>query len=143
MLAAGQSVSSNTKLSLDIFALSIGPTSKTSSKGTLCLLTPKLQLLIHWRPPPTSKVNRWSTTIWTNSETSLRTLDTPTPRLSWSSSDEALTIKSRLPWQGWQQADPPTQSQRPGSTSPSRWTRTTQQTRPFTPRIGDAQVTSL
>src|SRR6266568_5615820 len=126
MLATGQPASLNTKLSLDIFALSIGPTSKMSSEGTLCLSTLKLQLLIHWRPPPTSKVNERSTTIWTNSETSLRTLDTPTPRLLWSSSDEALTIESRPLWQGWQQADPLTQSWRPGSTSPSRWTRTVQ-----------------
>src|SRR6266568_2846716 len=135
MLATGQPASLNTKLSLDIFALSIGPTSKMSSEGTLCLSTLKLQLLTHWIPPPTSKVNGRSTTIWTNSETSLRTLDTPTPRLLWSSSDEALTVESQLPWQKWQWADPPTQSQRPGSTSLSRWTRTTQQTRPFTPRI--------
>src|SRR6266567_6531041 len=127
MLAAGQPASLNMKLSLDIFTLSIGPTLKTSSEGTLCLSTLKLQLLIHWRPPPTSKVNGRSMTIWTNSETSLRTLDTPTPRLLWSSSDKALTVESRLPWQGWQWADPLTQSQRPGSTSPSRWTRTTQQ----------------
>src|SRR6266568_119751 len=68
MLATGQPASLNTKLSLDIFALSIGPTSKMSSEGTLCLSTLKLQLLIHWRPPPTSKVNGRSMTIWTNSD---------------------------------------------------------------------------